>query len=125
MHAGRHVKNIASPINSAMYNNVKIEIKSQQIEITKTGGQYILLRKLKENSYVAEFSDIINETDIRRLVDTGVIEIINIEERMLFIETRRFNSTEMLYLILADLLNHKSINISNYEQSTPKTTIKN
>jgi hypothetical protein len=44
---------------------------------------------------------------------------------MLFIETRRFHSTEMLYLILADLLNHKSINISNYEQSTPKTTVKN
>lgn len=108
-----------------MYNNVKIEIKSQQIEITKTGGQYILIRKLKENSYFVEFSDIINETDIRRLVDTGVIEIISIEERMLFIETRRFHSTEMLYLILADLLNHKSINTCNYEQSTPKTTVKN
>lgn len=101
-------------------DNVSIEIKKDQIEITKTGGKYILLRKLSQdiegNEYMAQFSDEIVDDDIRRLVGTGVIEIMHHDfDTLLIIRTKRFHSAEMLYLIFADLLKHKISNTNNHE----------
>jgi len=97
-------------------DNVSIEIKKDQIEITKTGGQYILLRKQDENGYIAQFSHEITDTDVRRLTNTGVIDILQNESNFyLYLKTRRFHSTEMLYLIFADLLKHKNLTTITHE----------
>lgn len=91
-------------------DNVSIEIKIGQIEITKTGGQYILLRRALIG-YIAQFSHQITDSDLRRLTDTGVIEIIaRLQSKSLYFETRCFHSMEMVYLIFADLLKNQPIN---------------
>lgn len=91
-------------------DNVSIEIKKDQIEITKTGGQYILLRRALIG-YIAQFSHQITDSDLRRLTDTGVIEIIaRLHSKSLYFKTRRFHSMEMVYLIFADLLKNQPIN---------------
>ncbi len=97
-------------------DNVNIEIKSEQIEITKSDGQYILLRKCLDKAYIAQFSHEVTENDIRRLSDTGVIEITHNEGGyFLYLKTIRFHSTEVLYLIFADLLKNKPINAYGHE----------
>ena len=94
-----------------MEDNVNIQIKSEQVEITKTDGQYILLRKLMNNEYVLKFSNTITDADVRRLKNTGVIEITkNDDDYYLHLKTQRFHSVEMLYLIIADLLKYKPLN---------------
>ena len=96
-------------------NKVTIEIKKDQIEITRSDGRYILIRK-HESGYIAQFSDEITDADIRRLTGTGVIEIIqNASDHHLYLKTRRFHSTEVLYLIFADLLKNKPINAYGHE----------
>ncbi len=45
-------------------NKVTIEIKKDQIEITRSDGRYILIRK-HESGYIAQFSDEITDADIR------------------------------------------------------------
>lgn len=99
-------------------NNVTIEIKKSQIEISRSDGRYILIRK-HDAGYIAQFSDEITDSDIRRLVGTGVIEIINnASNHNLYLKTRRFHSTEMLYLIFADLLKNQPINTSEHEKKS-------
>lgn len=93
---------------------VDIHIKFDQIEITCEGTYILLLRKPMDAIQCAKFSEPITDQDIRRLLDTGIIDIIDSsDEHTLYFKTRRFHSKDLLYLIMADLIKYKYQQNSN------------
>lgn len=87
---------------------VDILIKKDHIDISCEGMYILLLRKPMGEIQSARFSEPYTDQDIRRLLDTGIIEVTDSsDERILFFKTKRFHSEELLYLILADLIKYK------------------